>query len=220
MRVLQPVGERGSLMWLQRSVALRPDLLQPADLAKIKWLSPTIADNLAEYRDGAFLERIGQSRLSPALSEFWPKRGPQWDALGVAGASPVLVEAKAHLDELRSPSTAASAASRSKIERAFATVQHALGISDGPVWTARYYQYANRLAHLWWLRQNGVDAKLLLVGFVGDTTMRGPSAPQAWEQAYKMADAALGLSGPNELSPHVLHVYPDVSLLSEPLSQS
>jgi len=59
-------------------------------------------DKFAEYRDRAFLERIGLDELSEELQKFWPKNGPQWDALGRTSdeKAVILVEAKANVPEL------------------------------------------------------------------------------------------------------------------------
>lgn len=113
MRVPQPSECRGSLMWIRRSVARRPELLD-SELrraaairpdATIDWRSPRAADEWAEYRDGDFLDLLDHSSLCPALQEFWPRGGPQWDALGRASdGTLVLVEAKTHLGELKSSS--------------------------------------------------------------------------------------------------------------------
>ena len=54
------------------------------------------------------------------------------------------------------------------LEAAFAQVKKALGVAAHNDWTKDYYQYANRIAHLWWLRGNGVDAHLLFVDFLND----------------------------------------------------
>src|SRR4051794_23781825 len=105
MRVEQPVGERGSLKWVQRLVGqqavfaeaqLHP-VLGLAQHVTIDWRSPRDDDARAEYRDGAFLERIGAGHLRAALEDFWPRRGPQWDALArTSDGSVLLFEAKAH----------------------------------------------------------------------------------------------------------------------------
>ena len=64
----------------------------------ITWRSPLRSDDFAEYRDADFLKVVGLEEWSGALAEFWPQRGPQWDALGVSNQGDVLlVEAKAHL---------------------------------------------------------------------------------------------------------------------------
>jgi hypothetical protein len=74
-------------------------------LGPIDWRSPLREDDYAEYRDAAFLERIGVILGQRPLDGFWPRGGPQWDALGrAASGEPVIVEAKAHLNELYSRS--------------------------------------------------------------------------------------------------------------------
>src|SRR5688572_174877 len=103
MRVPQTEGSAGSLKWIQRAVNDRPFVLQEAlhkaGFAKsgIEWRSPLRDDAWAEYRDDTFLEKIGHKDLAPALGQFWPARGPQWDALAVADDEVLLVEAKAHI---------------------------------------------------------------------------------------------------------------------------
>lgn len=213
MRVVQPAGGKGSLKWIQRAVAERPDLLQPEGLETIRWVSPLAEDDFAEYRDGAFLERIGLGRMKPELADFWPARGPQWDALGLAGDAPILVEAKASLRELVSPPTQAGPASLLQIEAAFVAVQGALGIAGGPDWTGTYYQLANRIAHLWWLRSKGVAAHLLLVDFIGDAEVGGPMSGSDWDRAFEVAESALGLARSHALSPFIHHLRPHVGSL-------
>jgi hypothetical protein len=60
-------------------------------------------------------------------------------------------------------------------------------------WSAQYYQYANRLAHLSFLREQGVNAHLVFLYLTGDTEMRGPSTPEKWLVAIGAAHQALGL---------------------------
>lgn len=213
MRVVQPEGTRGSLKWIQRAVARRPDLIQPDSLPRIRWVSPLADDQFAEYRDDAFLERLGLGRLSAELAAFWPARGPQWDALGLAGGEPVLVEAKAHVSEFRSPPTQAGAVSRARIEAAFGKVKDALGAPSTADWSGAFYQFANRLAHLWWLRSMGVPAHLVFVDFLHDQEMRGPSEPGEWDAAFAVAADVLGLPKDHPLTPYVHHVRPDTRLL-------
>ena len=218
VRVEQPFGSRGSLKWLQRAIANRPDLLRPRGLPEIVWRSPLAEDSFAEYRDAAFLDRLGLGRLTLGLAAFWPRRGPQWDALGTTVAGPVLVEAKAHLREFFSPGTQARGASQERITAAFAAVRADLGVPADTDWCRQFYQYTNRLAHLWWLRQHGVAAELLFVSFIGDGDMDGPRHAETWQAAFDTADYALGLPRRHALSQHVHHVMPDVSLLAEPAS--
>lgn len=210
MRIEQPSGTRGSLKWLQIAVNKAPHLLQPESLPPITWRSPLTADNHAEYRDAAFLDLLGLGHLGPALAKFWPRRGPQWDALGVTAEGPVLVEAKAHTGEFQSSPTQASPEALARIRAAFAEVQNDLRIETATDWSRRYYQFANRIAHLWWLRQQGVPASLLFVSFLNDTEMNGPDRPEIWHAVFDAADDALGLKGKTSLHAHIHHVMPDV----------
>lgn len=203
---------RGSLKWLRRAVAVRPDLLQPASLPPIRWVSPLEEDAFAEYRDAAFLGRLGLERLACALADFWPRRGPQWDGLGVAGDAVVLVEAKAHIRELAS-TCGAGPESRERITMALDATRAALGGAESTEWTAGFYQYANRLAHLHFLRSADVDAHLLMVGFKNDHDVGGPVSESEWRAAYADMEAALGLPRAHPLSPAIHHVFPDVRAL-------
>lgn len=216
MRVPQPEGRKGSLMWLQRAVATHPGLLQPASLPPIEWLSPRAEDGFAEYRDAAFLHLVGHGALAPALGAFWPRGGPQWDALGrAAGDAVILAEAKAHIGEFMTGGTTASPASRARIDNALARVKNALGAAPVSDWSHVFYQYANRLAHLWWLREQGVAAELVFVSFLGDTESHGPDHAETWQAAFAAADHALGLPARHGLSRHVHHLYPPVAGLAE-----
>lgn len=214
MRVVQPKGKKGSLKWIQIAIRNAPHMLQPEELPTIEWLSPLAEDDYAEYRDEAFLDLLGIGRLAASLKEFWPSRGPQWDALGRTENGPVLVEAKAHMREFFSPPTQAGSSSRQKIEAAFSTVRADIGVGNRADWTELYYQYANRLSFLWWLREQGIDAKLLLVSFVNDDEMGGPKHEETWEAAFAASDYALGLPARNKLKSHIYHVTPDVRKLA------
>jgi hypothetical protein len=138
MRVVQNQGTRGSLKWIQRAVNEgwstldNPILQKTGSAAPIKWLSPLASDEFAEYRDGSFLKLIGQPGLEAALKEFWPARGPQWDALGqTSQADVLLVEAKAHVAEICSPATAAGPDSRQLIDASLRKVAQQLNVNQG-----------------------------------------------------------------------------------------
>src|SRR5437763_51548 len=103
-RYPQLIDGRGSLRWTQRMANEHPNVLAAAiGSGPIDWCSPLTSDACAEYRDDAFLQRLGAPTLETPLSDFWPKLGPQWDGLGRAQGGPfVLLEAKANLPELLS----------------------------------------------------------------------------------------------------------------------
>ena len=86
----QGEGNRGSLKWIQILINRQPEILNlkirqsfriPRSI-EIKWVSPLKEKGYAEYRDEAFLEVLGIATQKVKLSDFWPKGGPQWDALG------------------------------------------------------------------------------------------------------------------------------------------
>lgn len=219
MRVEQPEGTRGSLKWIQRAVNEHWSTFnQPiadrlgVNPEALRWLSPLAEDGFAEYRDKAFLDRIGKASLLSELKEFWPLRGPQWDALGTTVKGDVLlVEAKAHIAEMCSPGTSAAETSRERIEAALAETANYLGARvERAAWTDHFYQIANRLSHLHFLRRHGVAAWLILANFVGDREMSGPTTQEAWEAAYEVALHVMGLPKKHLLSSYVLHVYPAV----------
>ena len=208
-------ARRGSQKWLQRFVAEVPDALRPAGLPALVWVSPIAETRYREYSDGAFLDALGLSRLKPDLTAFWPRGGAVWDGLAVASGTPVLVEAKAHVAEFfSSPCAAEAEASRNRIAASLEACKQALGADDRSDWSRCFYQYANRLAHLWWLHQHGIAAHLLFVNFVGDDDMKGPDTPAAWRAVERAADYALGLSTRHPLSAHVHHVHPDIRALA------
>jgi hypothetical protein len=158
------------------------------------WRSPLKGDNWAEYRDSAFLIRIGLAHLKEALAEFWPARGPQWDGLARTSDGKILLfEGKAHVRELDSSCGASSLLSRRKIEYALNEAKSYFGVAPGSDWLNGFYQYCNRLAHLHFLRSHGVPADLIFIYFVRDEEMRGPSTSDVWRRALQPVYQALGI---------------------------
>lgn len=220
MRIEQKQGTRGSLRFIQQLVSRNASLFQRrleeqggvATGTGVRWVSPLPHDGWAEYRDAAFLERIGHPELAPALKAFWPARGPQWDGLCIAGSTILLVEAKAHVGEIASSCTAEAPSSVTLIEQSLNATKQALGASAGADWMNGYYQLANRLAHLWFLRERGVDARLVLLQFTGETGMPTASSPAAYHEALDTAMKHLGFD-PTVAIPGVVSVYIDVAEL-------
>lgn len=221
MRYPQPSDGRGSLKWIQRAVNDRRDVFDPLILAglpaakRIEWRSPLANDDFAEYRDAAFLKRIEQPQLAPALAKIWPARGPQWDALGVDdGGEVLLVEAKAHIKEMLSDGTQASAQSRNLIEQTLSETARALNAKPPVPWIGPLYQTANRIAHLKFLTDQNIAAKLVFVCFVGDIDMDGPTSDDAWRGALEMVRLMLGLPKRHKLSEHIAYVFVPVQSLA------
>ena len=210
-------ASKGSQKWIQRAVEeswqtlTAPILNRLGDEGPIGWVSPLRSEKFIEYRDADFLRRIGHPELEGVFKEHWPQRGPVWDALGRTDRGNVLlVEAKAHIGELCSPGTAASPESRVTIEKTLDRVAQQLGASrNGAHWGQFFYQLANRIAHLAILREHGVQAWLVLVNFLNDQDMKGPSSEEVWEAAYQVAYHVMGLPRRHKLSSFVIDVYPD-----------
>lgn len=197
-RFPQPRGTKGSLRWIQYLVNEHPDVLtRSIGLGSVDWCSPRADDEYAEYRDQAFLDRLGVKLVKRTLADFWPPRGPQWDALGrAASGEAVLVEAKAHVAELLSPPTQATDASAGLIRHSLSEAASALGATPGTDWSQRFYQYGNRLAHAWLLAEvNALPVRLAFVHFIGDADMGGPTSRREWEAASMVLHEALGLRG-------------------------
>lgn len=222
MRAVQPEGKKGSLKWIQKAVAKKAAELENPIVQAIGgdhdliWKSPVSSDDYAEYRDGSFLDVLELGFLRGELKEFWPARGPQWDALGLTSKGDViLVEAKAHIREMCSPPTQANGESRRKIEAAFDALEKGLGASENRAdWTQHFYQIANRLAHLDFLRQRKVKAWLVFANFIGDGEMNGPTSAEAWKSAEMVINSVMGIPKRNRLSRYIIHAYPDVSQLA------
>ena len=226
MRVVQPQGNRGSLKWIQLAINRHSEHLnrivqEACGLAPdevIEWVSPLEEDQWAEYRDTAFLDRLRVQLPVRPLREFWPRRGPQWDALGRTNQGDVLlVEAKANIPELESSCQAKSPASLARIRASLKEVQCFLKVDHGIDWTTKLYQYANRLAHLYLLRElNHVSAHLLFLYFVGDDEVDGPQTVREWEAALSVVKLVLGLPSRHRQSDYVSDVFLDIRDVSRP----
>jgi hypothetical protein len=202
----------GSQRQIQTYVNLRPlELaekilaqlsLPPFPTSSIRWASPLASDGYKEYRDKDFLRALNLDKYSSDLREFWPTRGPSWDALGVVdlplSQGVLLVEAKSHSTELQSECKAEEG-SMKKIEEALAEAKRWLRIPnpDSYDWTKPFYQAANRYAHLYFLRSRGIQAWLLNMYFLNDPHFKD-SAPRAageWQGPIHEVEEALGLTG-------------------------
>jgi hypothetical protein len=218
----QPLGRKGSLKWIQVMVNDHPHLLSEAvgvatgiSPDKIEWVSPLAADSYAEYRDYGFLDRLGIALADYSLSMFWPARGPQWDALGRAQGQVILIEAKAYLKELITDPCQATPASLARIKASLGLVKQSLGVPSEIDWTGRYYQYANRLAHLYLLRHlNQIPAELVHVCFLNDHERQGPTTAAEWQIALQQVHYALGITD-NPLLQHMHHVFLDVGSIAK-----
>ena len=224
MRVPQKSGTKGSQKWMQVLVNEAPYVVDRAiarelnlTLAeKIQWLSPLADDAYAEYRDQAFVAKLETQPKRIPLSAFWPARGPQWDALGrTSSGKLLLIEAKAHIGELLSTPCQAAGTSLKTIRASIDRVKRALAPRSQTDWCAEYYQYTNRLAHLYFLRMmNHLSAYLIFLYLIGDTDMQGPKTAEEWSGALRLLHKQLGIEDARlhqQLGGAVIDIFIDVA---------
>ncbi len=212
---------RGSQRQLQDYVNDSSDVLSAAILnclpvrtrdlgARIRWVSPLASEKYREYRDADFFSRVGLASFNQELAAFWPNGGPCWDALGVisdpAGRMKpgvILVEAKSHISEIYGSGCQASSLSRSKIEAALEETKRWCGISPESNWLGPLYQSANRIAHLYFLRQRlRTPTWLVNLYFINDPI--APTDHEAWHHAVADVKMQLGI---RETVPSMIEVF-------------
>lgn len=225
MKAEQSAAQSGSQRWLQIAVNRCPEALNSAIVnelglcssEKIEWLSPLESDGFAEYRDEQFLECLGVNLDKRPLKDFWPNSGPRWDGLArTSSGRLLLVEAKANIPEFDSTPTRATENSLKKIKEALAETKKFLGVKSETDWSQCFYQYTNRLAHLYLLRKlNGLDAFLVFVYFVNDQTVRNPVSQEGWETAIALATKHLGIPHSRWVSENVKDLFIDVSTMCD-----
>ena len=217
----------GSQRWLQIAVARAPDLLDKSlrraraidEDDSVEWKSPLQADGFVEYRDGEVLRHLGVEKLpNRSLAEFWPRRGPVWDALGCSKKGRLLlVEAKAHIPEAASPPSQASPKSLELIEASLAEARRYYAPKAKADWSRNLYQYANRLAFQYLLSKvNGLNSSFVFLDFYNAEDVAGPETEAEWRGATRLIHALLGL--PANLTRHgVFHAYVDAKAVANAL---
>ena len=217
-------AKKGSQRWLQVAVNQAPDalldVLRPAlnldSSTEIIWRSPLASDAFREYRDMAALNRLNISSLPKrALSDFWPQRGPVWDALGeTSDGQSIFVEAKAHISELASPPSRANPTSLALIQQSLSEAQHHFAPQSNADWSKTFYQYCNRLAHHYLFRTiNDLPTHMVFLYFVNAAEMRGPKSEADWRGAITLLHSTLGLE--QTTIPGVHEIFLDVNLLKK-----
>ncbi len=222
----------GSQRWLQVAVNRKRDLLLGAlqrcgaigQRASITWVSPLEdeTEHFREYQGREAFEKVGIAKAnlkSRQLEDFWPARGPVWDALGTSEGHPVFIEAKAHIPEAVTPGTkAVSSVSQTMIKQSLDEARDFYAPKSTAEWNNLFYQYANRLAHQYFLRKlNSVPSILVFLYFLNADDMLGPMSEEEWQGAVRLIHAVLGLpKGPRDLARFgVFHAFLDVRFLQD-----
>jgi hypothetical protein len=189
-----------------RNTNLNPDLDYDMDWIDYGFWDSTVFD--AESRGINFL---GNPKIYDKVAKEWIKYWPQtgncqnWDA--VIHLTPlvpkskkiekwVIVEAKAHLEELKSTSGAGQK-SKIIIENAFKETKDFFGINTENNWLEEYYQLANRLAFIHFMQKNNIDVSLLNIYFINgwpdDKKINVPNK-NMWDKKIKEEYNYLGIN--------------------------
>ena len=209
------------LRWLGRHRQALNHQIQGAakqNLGQIEWLdfprspSPGILRRDKEFVGMDFISSTTNPTLHSAWTQFWPSSGNShnWDAVGKFNSPTgqsgwLLVEAKAHTGELTS-SCGASPKSKTQIIHSLNATKQAMGVPLTAEWEKKYYQYANRLAALHFLRSHHIDAHLVFVYFCGDQNPRQqcPTDSTGWSAALDKQHKHLHLPS-NHLYSNQIH---------------
>ena len=139
-----------------------------------------------EYTGISFLPLELQNKISENWEKYWPQGGgiPNWDAIlycsPLVPNSPlkdqwIIIEAKAHLPEgIEKGTDATDEKSRKQIEDAFKATQNRFNIKTGNSWLDKYYQFANRLAFVNFMLDNGIECSLLNIYFLNGYVKKDP----------------------------------------------
>lgn len=217
---------RGSQKWIQWVINRNPEILNRSITShvgpiEIEWVSPLEKEDYVEYSDNKFLEKLNLTLSKRELRDFWPMPGgPKWDALGKTPSGTVfLVEAKSHIGEINVYGTRASGTSptseknRQLIKRSLDKTKSHLNARKEIDWSSYYYQYANRLAHLYLLKElNSIDAYLIMVYFLNDQEQGGPTIINEWKGAIQLLKNFLGINN-TKLDPYIIEAFIDIQEL-------
>lgn len=160
-------------------------------------------------------ERGDFSEIKNKWKDFWPQSGSamNWDGVFTCDGEIVLVESKAHVDELDSKCKA-EGKSKEKIEKAFVDTKRYFGVDEGTDWTTEYYQKANRLAFVFFLNEIcHIKARLLniyfLNGFYSPRGDKNVKSQAEWQKAIGEECEKLGIKENDKIKKYVSSVFVD-----------
>ena len=169
-----------------------------------------ITRNNDEQREWQGIEFIHQSNVRAAWSGFWPTTGNSqcWDAVGKRSSGEqdewILVEAKALERELIGSGCQATDPGRKQIAQALLQTYNCISCTNhatipspfDKAWFGSYYQYASRLAVLYFLQLQGISARLVNIYFTKEIHIGWNDCPQSaagWDMSLDTLYSALGL---------------------------
>lgn len=196
------------------------ELLRVTSGTSIDWIDFDISPDEWAHYDSELkaLSFLHNEQTQKAYRTFWPQSGNpvNWDSVGILRRpnlnETILLEAKANIQEIKSSSGASGASMElihKSIDRAMRDVSRKVDVE----WTRNYYQFANRIAHLHFLQNQGHPARLVMLYFLGDTpdtSRTTPQTPDEWAEALAAQDEYLGIDYSKPLSKRIHKVFLDI----------
>lgn len=195
--IKEETGSESTIDWFDYPIDLNRDSLD-GELKGIECFKKQISPN--RYK-----------AIHKAWTAFWPGRGNamNWDGIFIQNGVWYFVEAKANALEAYQECGASSSISRNKIKAAFRTTQNSFGFPENENWiNSSCYQLANRLAFLYFCRSQGIEAKLLYIGFVNGCGKKSVTSKDDWIRIWNDEFSILGIP-PEKVSDLVLHIHPN-----------
>ncbi len=202
---------------------LSQEILDVTGGESISWLDFRFSKKYAYLNDDRELvgiEFIKDRNVKNKWKYFWPQTGTSqnWDAVGKIIYEDheewLLIEAKAHYNEVKSDCGATSQASKALIKAALEKTASAFCKQLPPIenWLSPYYQYANRLAVLYFLMKECnpiIPTRLLFLYFYGDhrDDAECPQNEEDWDPIINVIKRKLGTDENADLNKRVHHLF-------------
>lgn len=142
------------------------------------------------------------SELNNEWKNYWAcgSGGINWDAVGVTDdGTYILVEAKAHLSEMKNSATGGKRSLENNTARIADFIKKHSVNSTADIWIKNFYQLANRLVITDFLQSKGYKAKLLYVlfenGFEYNRDKSDSASAKEWDQEMEYELISMRIKG-------------------------
>ena len=180
---------------------------------EIRWLDfpydSTKKSGDSEYVGIEFLKNeTNYQSIKAEWEKIWPSvnNAQNWDAIAKIGTRWLLIEAKAHKNEIISDCKA-SKSSKEIIIASMQQVQLDKGIKTQNDWLIKYYQKANRLLFLHFLEKININTTLLYIYFTNGYLDKGIKSKAEWKAIIEDEDYYLGIANNKWVEEKVKNVF-------------
>jgi len=175
---------------------------------------PLSKENFKEAELKNFLKQTIRPELGDQIRDWWLKvskpstRTPNWDFISTCTINGqkglLLVEAKAHKSEVNENDKCGSTneQNRKKINRAInqakEDINNKVPFTLIAISRDKCYQLSNRVAHAWWLANQGVPVVLLYLGFLNCQEMKNNGKlfenDSDWRNCFRVYASKVGVN--------------------------